>query len=76
MDREEGEILSGLEGEARGVNISIGNEETKSNGHGERKYLVELVETVRSLQKELQSCREDNERMFNHINDRLIVKFN
>ena len=76
MDKEEWDIPSGSEGEARGMNSSIGNDEKKSDGHGERKDLVELAETVRSLQKEVQSCREDNERMFNQINDRLMHNFN
>ncbi len=49
MDREEGEIPNGSKGEARGMNIGIGNEETKSDGHGERQDSVELVENVRSL---------------------------
>ena len=72
MVREEGEIPIDSEGEARGMNVNIGNEETRSDGHGERKDSVELAETVRSLQREVQSCREDNEKMFNHLNDRLM----
>ena len=44
MDREEGEIPIDSEGEARGMNASIGNKETWSDGHGERKDSVELAE--------------------------------
>ena len=54
------------------MNVSIGNEETRSDGHGERKDSVELAETVRSLQREVQSGRADNEKMFNQLNDRLM----
>ena len=39
--------------EVRGLNISIGNEETKSNGHRERFEPAELVETMRSLEIEV-----------------------
>jgi len=49
MEREEGEIIGVSEGEARGMNVSIGNAKTNSDGHGERKESVELAETVKSL---------------------------
>jgi hypothetical protein len=41
----------------------MGNAETESNGHRSKVEPVELVETMRSLQKEVQSYRVDNERM-------------
>ena len=76
MKREEGEIPRGSEGEVRGMNVNIGNAETNSDGHGERKKSVELAETVKSLQKEVQSCRADNERMLNQLNDTLVHNLN
>jgi hypothetical protein len=39
--------------EVKGLNISIGNEETKSNGHRERIEPLELVETMKSLNIEV-----------------------
>jgi hypothetical protein len=49
------------EEEVRGLNINI--EEIESNGHRKRMESLELVETIRSLKMEVQSCRDDNERM-------------
>ena len=46
---EEGETHYSSREEARGLNISIGNEETKSNGHRERIQSVELLETMTDL---------------------------
>ena len=60
---EGGEIDCSSGEEAMGLNINIGNEEIKSSGHRERFELVELVEAMRSLKMEVQSCREDNERL-------------
>jgi hypothetical protein len=34
-----------------------------SNGHGSRVELVELVETIKSLQREVQSYRVGNEKL-------------
>jgi hypothetical protein len=50
------------EDEIRGLHVSMGNAETESNGHRSKVEPVELVETMRSLQKEVQSYRVDNER--------------
>ena len=63
MEGEEEEIFGGSEGEIRGLNDTFGNEEINSDGHGEQKESVKLAETVKSLHKEVQSYREDNERM-------------
>jgi hypothetical protein len=46
------------EEDIRGLNISV--EETDSNGHRES---LKLVETRRSLNMEVKSCRVDNESM-------------
>ena len=49
---EEGEIHHSLEEEVRGLNVSIGNEETE-NGHRERFDLIELAKTMRNLKMEV-----------------------
>ena len=49
----EGEVHCSLGEEARGLNISIGNEETKFDGHIERIESEELVETIRILRMEV-----------------------
>ena len=53
MEREEEEILGGLEGEIRGLNDIIRNEEINSDGHGERKESAELAKNFKSFQKEV-----------------------
>ena len=48
--------------EIRGMYVNMGNEGTNSNGHGERKEeSMNLVETIKSLQKDVQSYKTDNE---------------
>jgi hypothetical protein len=49
--------------EVIGLHVSVGNAKIKSNGHKNIVEPVELVETMRSLQKEAQSYRADNEKM-------------
>jgi 50S ribosomal subunit-associated GTPase HflX len=52
------------EDEVRGLYVSMGNEGTKSNGHREGKEeSMNLVETIKSLQKDVQSYKDDNERL-------------
>jgi len=46
-----------------GLNINLGNAEIEFNGHRRRVEPMELVETMRSLNKEVQSYREENERL-------------
>jgi len=48
------------------LNINLGNPETKSNGHRSR---VELVELIKSLQREVKIYREDNERLIKFQED-------
>jgi hypothetical protein len=44
--------------------VNIGNDDTKSNGHGEGKEEnMKLVETIKLLQKDFQSYKHDNERL-------------
>jgi hypothetical protein len=52
------------EDEIRGMYVNMGNEGTNSNGHGEGKEeSMNLVETIKSLQKDVQSYKDDNERL-------------
>jgi len=52
------------EDEVRGLYVSMGNEGTESNGHREGKEeSMNLVETIKSLQKYVQSYKDDNERL-------------
>ena len=46
-----------------GENIQVGNVETKSNGRRYQETSPDITTTMRSLRVELQSCREENERM-------------
>jgi hypothetical protein len=68
--------------EAKGQNINLGNEETKSNGHRSRVEPVELVETMRSLRMGVQSYRAYNEKIIrvqeeqNQINTQLLQSLN
>jgi len=69
MDREEGELPSDEEVGRR--NDHIRNEEMNSNGHVGRKESAKLAKIVKSLQKEVQSYKADNERMLIQLNERL-----
>jgi len=52
------------EDEIRGMDVHLGVEGTKSNGHGEGKDdNMNMVETIRNLQKDVQSHKADNERL-------------
>jgi hypothetical protein len=62
-DMEDSQGSYNHEDEVRGLHVNMGNAETESNGRRSRVELVELDETMRSLQREVQSYREDNERM-------------
>jgi hypothetical protein len=46
--------------EIRGLNISLGNVETKSNRH---KIRVDLADLMNNLQREVKRYRVDNERL-------------
>lgn len=76
MEGGEEEIFGGSEGEMRGLNDTIGNEEINSDGHGERKAFAELSKTIKSLQKEVQSYKEENEKLLQQLNDRLVHSLN
>ena len=49
--------------DAMGENVRVGNDETKSNGRRFQDTPPDFATTVRILRWDLQSCREDNERM-------------
>ena len=44
-------------------NVKVVNDETESNGRRNQETPRNIAATMRSLRVELQSCREDNERM-------------
>ena len=62
-EMEEGEGASSHDKEDEGQNIGVGNAEIESNGHKDRGEHETLLETVRSLKIEVQSYKEDNERL-------------
>ena len=52
-----------FEEDAIGENFKVENDETQSNGRINQETPPDIVATMRILRVELQSCREDNERM-------------
>ena len=46
-----------------GENVRVGNDETDSNGRRNQETPPDIAAMMRSLRVELESCREDNERM-------------
>jgi hypothetical protein len=52
------------EDEIRGMDAHLGIEGTNSNGHGEgRDENMNMVETIKNIQKDVQSLKYDNERL-------------
>jgi hypothetical protein len=52
------------EDEIRGMDFHMGIEGTNSNGHGEGKEeSMNLVDTIKNFQKDVQSYKVDNERL-------------
>ena len=50
--------------ERRGVDVHLGIEGTNSNGHAdERNENMNMAETIKNLQKYVQSHKDDNERL-------------
>jgi hypothetical protein len=48
----------------RGLNVQLDREGTNSNGHGgEKEEDINLAETLRKLQTDVQSHKDDNERL-------------
>jgi hypothetical protein len=59
-EMEEGEGASSHDKEAEGQNTRVGNAEIESNGCKEKEKQETLIEMVRSLKMEMQSCKVDN----------------
>jgi len=61
------------EEEVKGLNISLANEETNSNGHRSRVELVEMIEIMKRLRMDVKIYKDNNERIIisqedkNHI---------
>jgi hypothetical protein len=52
------------EDDIRGMDVHLGIEGTNSNGHGEgRDENMNMVETIKNLQKDVQRHKDDNERI-------------
>jgi hypothetical protein len=62
MEEAQGNYIQ--EDEIRGMDVHLGIEGTNSNGHGEgRDENMNMVETIKNLQKDFQSHKDDNERL-------------
>jgi ribosomal protein S15P/S13E len=62
MEETQGDYIQ--EYEIRGMDVHMGIEGTNSNGHGEGKEEnMNMVETIKNLQKDVQSHKDDNERL-------------
>jgi hypothetical protein len=58
------QVVYSQEDEIRGLNVQLGMEGTNSNGHGGGKEEdINLAETIRKLQTDVQSHKDDNERL-------------
>ena len=63
-NREDTQRIYNHEKEIRGQWINMSNEITKSNGHDEcKEESLNLVETIKNLQNDVQIYKEDNERL-------------
>jgi hypothetical protein len=61
---EEAQVTYSQEDEIRGMDVHLGIEGTNSNGHGdERNENMNMAETIKNLQKDVQSHKDDNERL-------------
>jgi hypothetical protein len=61
---EEAQGTYSQEDEIRGMDVHLGIEGTNSNGHGdERNENMNMAETIKNLQKDVQSHKDDNERL-------------
>ena len=78
-EMEEGKGASSHDKEVEGQNTRVGNVETKSNGCRGKGEKETLIETVRSLNMEVQSYKEDNERLMrekSQINSQVLPSLN
>jgi len=59
-DMEDGQGVYSHGDEVKGMNISLGNEETKTSGHrGGRTNSIEMERIIRSMKKEVRSYKVD-----------------
>jgi hypothetical protein len=59
MEEEQGNYSQ--QDDSRGVDVHLGIEGTNSNGHGEeRNENLNMTETIKNLQKDVQSHKDDN----------------
>ena len=56
-----------------GENVRVGNDETESNGRIFQDTPPDFTATMRILRVDLQSCREDNERMLKAQEDQIQI---
>ena len=78
-EMEEDEGASSHDKEDKGQNTRVVNAETESNGCKGKGEHETLIETVRSLKMEVQSYKEDNERLMrekSQINSRVLQSLN
>jgi hypothetical protein len=62
MEEEQGSYIHPEK--SRGMAVHLGMEGTNSNGNGEqRNEDMNMAETIKNLQKEVQSHKDDNERL-------------
>jgi hypothetical protein len=74
-EMEEGEGAYSHDKEAEGQNTRVGNAKKESNGRKGKGEQETLIEMVRSLNMEVQSYKEDNERLMrekSQINARVL----
>jgi FtsZ-binding cell division protein ZapB len=74
-EMEEGEGASSHDKEVKGQNTKFGNAEIESNGRKGKGKQETLIETIRILKMEVQSYKEDNERLMRekiHINAQVL----
>ena len=64
IEMEEAQGNYSQQDESRGMNAHLDIEGTNSNGHGEeRDENLNMEETFKNLQKDVQSHKDDNERL-------------
>jgi hypothetical protein len=62
MEEAQGTYIQ--EDDIRGMDVHLGIEVTNSNGHGdERNENMNMAETIKNLQKDVQSHKDDTERL-------------
>ncbi len=73
MDREEGEIQSDYEGHNKDRSADPNGTKLWLGEHREGRGTTGLAESILHMQREVKNSRADNESMFNHLNDSLML---